>query len=60
MSGFTLCAACWPALTREYDRALRSFERMAKLNPAERVVVSYNRARVFMYQRRWEDAIARA
>ena len=44
-------------LDAEYDRALRSFERMAKLNPAERVVVSYNRARVFMYQRRWEDAL---
>ena len=45
-------------LDAEYDRALRSFERMAKLNPAERVVVSYNRARVFMYQRRWEEALA--
>jgi serine/threonine-protein kinase len=45
-------------LDSEYDRALRSFERMAKLNPAERVVVSYNRARVFMYQRRWEEALS--
>ena len=45
-------------LDAEYDRALRSFERMAKLNPEERVVVSYNRARVFMYQRRWEEALA--
>jgi len=45
-------------LDAEYDRALRSYERMAKLNPAERVVVSYNRARVFMYQRRWEEALA--
>jgi serine/threonine-protein kinase len=45
-------------LDAEYDRALRSFERMAKLNPAERVVVSYNRARIFMYQRRWEEALA--
>jgi serine/threonine-protein kinase len=44
-------------LDADYDRALRSFERMAKLNPAERVVVSYNRARVFMYQRRWDDAL---
>jgi serine/threonine-protein kinase len=45
-------------LDGEYDRALRSFERMAKLNPAERVVVSYNRARLFMYQKRLEDALA--
>jgi serine/threonine-protein kinase len=45
-------------LDGEYDRALRSFERMAKLNPAERVVVSYNRARLFMYQKRLDDALA--
>nr|AIA13560.1 Tetratricopeptide repeat [uncultured bacterium] len=30
---------------------------MVKLNPAERVVVSYNRARIFMYQRRFDDAL---
>lgn len=44
-------------LDGQYDRALRSFERMARLNPAERVVVSYNRARVFMYQGRYEEAL---
>ncbi len=44
-------------LDGEYDRSLRSFDRMVRLNPAERVVVSYNRARIFMYQRRWEDAL---
>jgi serine/threonine protein kinase/tetratricopeptide (TPR) repeat protein len=44
-------------LDGDYDRALRSFDRMVKLNPAERVVVSYNRARVFMYQRRYDDAL---
>ena len=44
-------------LDGDYDRALRSFERMARLNPAERVVVSYNRARIFMYQRRYDDAL---
>ena len=44
-------------LSGQYDRALRSFDRMARLNPAERVVVSYNRARIFMYQRRYEDAL---
>jgi serine/threonine-protein kinase len=31
---------------------------MLRLNPAERVVVSYNRARIFMYQGRYEDALA--
>ena len=30
---------------------------MVKLNPAERVVVSYNRARIFMYQRRFDEAL---
>lgn len=45
-------------LDGEYDRSLRSFDRMVRLNPAERVVVSYNRARIFMYQHRWEDALA--
>ena len=45
-------------LDAEYERALRSFDRMVRLNPAERVVVSYNRARIFMYQQRYEDALA--
>jgi serine/threonine-protein kinase len=44
-------------LDGDYERSLRSFDRMVKLNPAERVVVSYNRARIFMYQRRFEDAL---
>jgi serine/threonine-protein kinase len=44
-------------LDANYDRALRSFDRMVRLNPAERVVASYNRARIFMYQRRWDDAL---
>jgi eukaryotic-like serine/threonine-protein kinase len=44
-------------LDGDYERALRSFERMIKLNPAERVVASYNRARIFMYQRRFDDAL---
>ena len=44
-------------LDGEYERSLRSFDRMVRLNPAETVVASYNRARIFMYQRRWEDAL---
>ncbi|MDX6694955.1 MAG: eukaryotic-like serine/threonine-protein kinase [Blastocatellia bacterium] len=44
-------------LDGDYDGALRSFERMVRLNPAERVVISYNRARIFMYQRRYDDAL---
>ncbi len=44
-------------LDSEYERALRSFDRMIRLNPAERVVASYNRARIFMYQQRYEEAL---
>jgi serine/threonine-protein kinase len=44
-------------LDGEYERALRSFDRMVRLNPAERVVASYNRARIFVYQRRYDDAL---
>jgi eukaryotic-like serine/threonine-protein kinase len=45
-------------LDGEYERSLRSFDRMVKLNPAERVVASYHRARIFMYQQRYEEALA--
>ncbi len=45
-------------LDGDYERALRSFERMVRLNPAERVVASYNRARIYMYQGRWEDSLS--
>jgi serine/threonine-protein kinase len=44
-------------LDSQYDRALRSYDRMVKLNPAEGVVASYNRARIFMYQGRYEEAL---
>ncbi len=45
-------------LDGEYEEALVEFSRMLRLNPAERVVVSYNRARIFMYQGRYQDALA--
>ena len=44
-------------LDGEYDRALRSFDKLARLDPAARVVVSYNRARVLMYEHRLDDAL---
>jgi serine/threonine-protein kinase len=44
-------------LDGDYERALRSYDRMVRLNPAELVVASYNRARIFMYQKRFEDAL---
>ncbi len=45
-------------LDSQYERALRSFDRMVRLNPAEIVVASYNRARIFTYQKRYEEALA--
>ncbi|HEV7797122.1 MAG TPA: protein kinase [Pyrinomonadaceae bacterium] len=44
-------------LDSDYERALRSFDRMVRLNPNERVVTSFHRARIFMYQQRYEDAL---
>lgn len=45
-------------LDGEYDRALRSFDRMVRLNPAELVVASYNRARIHVYRQEYEEALA--
>jgi serine/threonine-protein kinase len=44
-------------LDSEYEKALRSFDRMVRLNPGERVLASYNRARIFMYQREYDEAM---
>src|SRR5229473_2146693 len=45
-------------LDGDYDKALRSLDQMARLNPADRVVVSYNRARLLTYQGRFDEAMA--
>src|SRR5256884_2141136 len=45
-------------LDGDYDKAMRSLDRMLRLNPAERVVVAYNRARLLTYQGRYEEALA--
>jgi eukaryotic-like serine/threonine-protein kinase len=45
-------------LDGEQERALRCFERMVRLNPAEQVVASYNRARIFTNQGRYDEALA--
>ncbi|HEX8651239.1 MAG TPA: protein kinase [Pyrinomonadaceae bacterium] len=44
-------------LDGEYDRTLRAYDRLVRLNPAERVVALYNRARVFAYQGRFDEAM---
>ncbi len=43
-------------LDGEYDRALSSYDRLVHLDPASFVVVSYNRALIFLYQNKNEDA----
>jgi serine/threonine-protein kinase len=55
--GVQFASAYLYRLDGEYDKALRALDRMLRLNPAERLVVSYNRARIFMYQGRYDDAL---
>jgi serine/threonine-protein kinase len=43
-------------LDGDYEKALRSFDRMVRLSPNESVVASYNRARIFVYQHDYEQA----
>ncbi|MBA3242943.1 MAG: tetratricopeptide repeat protein, partial [Acidobacteria bacterium] len=56
--GVQFVSATLARLDGRYEEALEAFARMLKINPAERVVVSYNRARIFMYQGRYDDALA--
>ena len=44
-------------LDGEYDRSLRSWDKLSRLDPEARVVASYNRARIFVYQGRYDEAI---
>jgi serine/threonine-protein kinase len=43
-------------LDGEYDLALRSYDRLVYLDPAAFVVVSYNRALIFLYQGKLSEA----
>src|SRR6185312_13111623 len=43
-------------LDGEYGRALRSYDRLVRLDPAAHVVASYSRALVYMYMGRFDDA----
>ncbi len=44
-------------LDGEYDKSLKAFEKLARLDPAARVVAAYNRARIFLYQKRFDEAM---
>jgi serine/threonine protein kinase/tetratricopeptide (TPR) repeat protein len=43
-------------LDGEYERALRSYDRLVHLDPASFVVVSYNRALILLYQGKFAEA----
>jgi serine/threonine-protein kinase len=43
-------------LDGEYGRALRSFDRLVRLDPAAHVVASYNRAIIYMYMGQFDHA----
>jgi eukaryotic-like serine/threonine-protein kinase len=45
-------------LDGEYDESLKSFEKLTRLDPAARVVSSYNRARIFLYKNKYDEALA--
>jgi serine/threonine protein kinase/tetratricopeptide (TPR) repeat protein len=44
-------------LDGEYARALASFERLVRLDPAAHVVASFNRALVYIYMARFDEAL---
>jgi eukaryotic-like serine/threonine-protein kinase len=56
-TGVQFVASYLYRLDGDYERSMRALDRMQRLNPAERVVVSYNRARVLMYQGLHEEAL---
>ncbi|HEY2847679.1 MAG TPA: tetratricopeptide repeat protein, partial [Pyrinomonadaceae bacterium] len=45
-------------LDGEYDESLKAFEKLTRLDPAARAVAAYNRARIFIYKRDFEQALA--
>ena len=44
-------------LDGEYEASLKAWEKLARLDPAAKVVSSYNRARIFMYQGHYEKSL---
>ena len=44
-------------LDGEYDASLKSFEKLTRLDPAARVVASYNKARIYLYQSLYDESM---
>ncbi len=53
-----LVSAMLYRLSGLYDEALAQYDRLLEINPQDVVVVSYNRARVYIHQRDYERALA--
>jgi eukaryotic-like serine/threonine-protein kinase len=45
-------------LDGDYEESLKSFDKLARLDPAARVVAAYNRSRIFTYRGEYDKAIA--
>lgn len=45
-------------LNGQYDKALKQYDRLLELNPKDTVWASYNRARIYSYQGKYEEALA--
>jgi eukaryotic-like serine/threonine-protein kinase len=44
-------------LDGNYEESLKAFEKLSRLDPAARAVCAYNRARIFIYKRDYDQAI---
>lgn len=44
-------------LDGNYEDSLKAFEKLSRLDPAARAVCAYNRARIFIYKREYDQAI---
>ncbi|MEO6587923.1 MAG: protein kinase [Pyrinomonadaceae bacterium] len=45
-------------LDGDYEESLKSFERLSRFDPAARVISGYNRARIFLYEGKYEKSLA--
>ncbi len=45
-------------LDGEYEESLKAFEKLTRLDPAARAIAAYNRARIFIYTREFDKALA--
>jgi eukaryotic-like serine/threonine-protein kinase len=44
-------------LDGNYEESLKAFEKLSRLDPAARAVAAYNRARIFIYKREYNQAL---